>query len=181
MSENIRGARLAWKAHTGHYQQPWTPAVSHGRRGGGRGVPPGQGTRWGGAGGGRAGQVRRGTATLVTLRRVFVGRARGGAGRGRAAAVSCLGEVRVALDTARGTRFCAFLSLSSLSSSAHLSSSIFHPSLSLVLPQRAGERRWGGCRGAGRSAAQLHGKGSARCRGLFPLPAADAVAPAWPP
>lgn len=73
-------------------------------------------------------------------------------------------EVGAALDKARGTRSCGFLSLSSLSSSTHLPPSIFHKSFSPILPEQLGERRWGDRQGARCSAAQLDEKGSARCR-----------------
>lgn len=72
-------------------------------------------------------------------------------------------EVGVALDKAQGTRRCGFLSLSSLSSSTHLSPSIFHKSFFPILPEQLGEHRWGDHQGARCSAAQLDEKGSARC------------------
>ena len=159
MSENARGAKLAQKAHTGHYQQPWTPVVSRGSR-----EVEGM-SHLGQPSGGSAGAVQ----VVAMLGRCRV------AQPSSSCQNKCLWdecwerqredgpEVRVALDKAQGTRSCGFLSLSLLSSSRHLPPSIFHKSFLPFLPEQLSDCRWGDHQGARCSAAQLNKKGSAKC------------------
>lgn len=140
-------------------------------KGGGRRVPPGrvlQGVSRGSVGGGRTGHVPschpRHTKMSVCVASAGRGTVRMGSG-----CQPPRPEVGVAQDKAQGSRSCGFLSLSSLSSSSHLSPSIFHKSHFPVLPQQPGERRWGDHQGARCSAAQLDEKGSAGCCGQLQL------------